>query len=47
MEKRPAWRWTKDREVTVDLTDDGPKVFRLIPMDPEEITRLVGDLHVA
>lgn len=47
MEKRPAWRWTKDREVTVDLSDDGPKVFRLIPMDPEEITRVVGDLGVA
>lgn len=47
MQKRPAWRWTKDREVVIDISDDGPKTFRLIPMEPEAISQLTEDLAVA
>jgi hypothetical protein len=46
MQKRPAWRWTGDREVVIDISDDGPKTFRLIPMDRESINQFTEDLAV-
>jgi hypothetical protein len=46
MQKRPAWRWTSDREVMIDISDEGPKTFQLIPMDREAINQLTEDLAV-
>lgn len=46
MQDKP-WRWTADREVTVECQDKTLKVFRLMPADPARVAAFADDLQAA
>lgn len=47
MKQEKPWRWTKEREVEINLSKDGPQTFRLVPMEPHRITELALDIQTS